>query len=555
MKRFDGAKTALILFGAINLLDAISAFGGHAVDLPPWKFWLYSCWVLIRNTVGYTMLMTAPVYFMGGMSRFLLIPLFGFALLTECATSYAANVFHADLSDAWIQLIENTSLAEIAGFLKMSATLPAVAGVCAFMLVLGGGSMLLWRARYPQASMRSTAKGIAFSAPFLLANCLLIELQCGNWRFGVNQMKYTEFVYKSIKSIADMRGIRLACNQPALPEKLDVEAAAEDMPDGVFVIGESSTRNNWHLYGYQRQTTPRMDALYSAGELVRFDDVAGTQPATAEALSLLLTDVSFDNNRDGNWTLAEAYRRAGYRCILISNQYTWGDTTSTLYALFNGCEKRTSPQIEFGKSGYDEKLVEILENELGKGDARPTIAFVHLSGIHYPVTPERIHPPEDAYFTDKESEEYMRRFAPKTRDRLNRYDDGILYEDKVLDKIVNVLRKRKRPAFMFFVSDHGESPRAETWRSYTDCDVYEVPAVLWMSAKYRSKFCHIAERFGAAAAKRMQQDEMTHGLLELGLIRGVPEKTGKSFLKDDFKGRFPRYINKGKMCYPRDGRR
>ena len=106
---------------------------------------------------------------------------------------------------------------------------------------------------------------------------------------------------------------------------------------------------------------------------------------------------------------------------------------------------------------------------------------------------------------------------------------------------------------MFFISDHGESPRSETWRSYVDEDVYELPALLWMSPSYSLKFPETSKRVVNACAKQMQSDEMTHGLLELGFIQGVPMKSQSlSFLSDMFKGRTPRFINKGRLTYSKD---
>ena len=553
MKRPNGIYVALALFGVINLLDALAHFGGDSVDLPPIPFFLFSAWVLLRNTIGYTLLLAAPTLLLGKHSRILLSAVFCYVLGIEAAMRYSENVFHADLSSIWLSLVENTSVHEIGEFLRMSATGMAIAGTVFLILSMTSGVLLIRYSQYPKPSKRSFVFGTMFCVPFLLANCLLIGFQSGNWKFGINQMHYTKFVFGTIRAITEMHGINQACDNRGLPQNLKVGIDAADMPDGVFVLGESSTRNNWHLYGYPRQTTPRMDSLYRCGEVVKFNDVVGTQPATVDALALLLTDVSFTDKARGNWTLAEAYRRAGYRCILISNQYSWGDTTSTLYKIFNGCEKRTSPRIEFGENGYDEKLAVILDKELQSGDGRPTIAFLHLAGIHYPVRPEHVHPPEDTHFSDNIDEEFMRQFSSSTRDRLNRYDDGILYEDKVLGMIVDILRRRPRPSFMFFISDHGESPRAETWRSYVDNDIYELPALLWMSPSYSSHFPQMAKRVAKASSKRMQSDEMTHGLLELGFIQDMPiQSDNMSFLSEEFIGRSPRFINKGRSIYSKE---
>lgn len=552
MNRLNGVYVALALFGAVNLFDALSVFGAQAVDLPPASFFLFSIWVLVRNTVGHTMLMASPALLFGKWSRIPLVLTYNYILIAEAASRYSERVFHADLGSAWLQLLQNSSWHEMLEFLQMSTTIPAVAGVSALLILMIAGSVLLWNSRYLHPSLKVVFVGCAFCLPFVVANCLLIGLQNGNWRGGINQTKYTQFIFHTIKSIIELKGVNSACDHPTLPETIPVMVAERDIPDGVFVLGESSTRNSWHLYGYPRQTTPRMDALCANGEAIKFDDVVGTQPATVEALSLLLTDVSFEDKIHGHWTLAEVYRRAGYRCILISNQYSWSDKSSILCRIFNGCEKRTSPRIEFGKDGYDEKLATILESELENCDNRPTIAFIHLAGIHYPVKPESVHPKEDAYFNDNIDQAFMRQFSPKQRDRLNRYDNGILYEDKVLGMIVEILRKRSRPSFMFFISDHGESPRSATWRSYIDDDVYEIPALVWMSPSYRTKFSSMAKRVERAHSLKLQPDQMTYGLLELGFINlpALPENA--SFLDDGFRGRNPRLVDKGRRIYSKD---
>ena len=104
--------------------------------------------------------------------------------------------------------------------------------------------------------------------------------------------------------------------------------------------------------------------------------------------------------------------------------------------------------------------------------------FIHLAGMHYPVQ-EGI-PECEKHFTDDVEGECIKDMSVRDRDRNNRYDDAILYEDKVLGGLVDILRKRKRPSCLMFISDHGESPRAMGWRDYHNRDVYEVRKLQWL---------------------------------------------------------------------------
>ncbi len=550
----QAAVVSLVLFGAVNLFDVIDRFGWQAVDLPPLPFALFSFWVALRNACGYTLLAVAPVFLFGRAARWLLAPAFAFVAGIEAACKYTELVWHASLSEIWISLLLNTSVMEALTFLKTVLTPTAVLGLLAFLLFLACGVRALMQARYPRPSPRTFACGLALALPFLVLNVLTM-----NWHFGVAQMRYTSFIVSSVMSCRQMRGILMACANAQLPESLPLAVEADRAPNVIIVLGESATRNNWHLYGYPRRTTPRMDALCAADGGICFRDVVGFYPATDEAICTMLTDVSTDDLSAGSWTLSEVYRRAGFRSVLISNnQFAWNDSmTGTLNRIFASCDERISLHAAFpderkvqGKV-FDERTAELLRRELARPDSRPRIVFVHLAGIHYPV--HDVNPKGDDHFSDAVEGETLKGLDARMRDRRNRYDNGILYEDKVLGLLVDAVKAEgRRPACLLFVSDHGESPRSPGWRDYADNDVYEVPMVVWFSESYREAFPDVVSRAHAAAGRPMQSDELTFGLLELGRIADAPGWTSeKSFLDPAFKGRSRRRIDKGRRVYSR----
>ena len=540
MKRYSSFLFVLVLFGSLHAYWAISRFGFQAVDLPPVQFFLFSLWSCIRDIVTYTLLLSAPVFLFGRLAQWVVTAIWAYIIIVICSCAYVGSAFHADLSSIWIELLFNTSVDEVLGFVKMSLGVWQVMGLILMAFVIMVPFLVFQRLQAQTFSRRSVAIGVGLVLPFVCVNVLLM-----NWHWGVAQMPYTQFLISSVMSYERDRGFRRACENKGLPETVGVDVPRKDLPNVVIVLGESATRNNWHLYGYERHTTPRMDEICASGEGVALTDVVGVAPATVSALSYLLTDVTFETLTQGNWTLAEVMRRAGYRTVAISNQQAWEGNTSQLATIFNGCEKKISMLTEKkGMAHYDETMVPYLQAELT--NTVPQAVFIHLAGMHYPV--QNACPEFEKHFADNVEGAVLEDLSAKNRDRRNRYDDGILYEDKVLGMIVDVLRKQNRPSVMFFISDHGESPRADGWRVYSDMDVYELPCIIWMSDLYRKRFPEGASSLWKSRHKPLQPDLMAGGLLELARIELSGLNTD-SFLRSDFKCRSPRKVDKGRLDY------
>lgn len=547
MKRLNAFWFSVAVFGSYHAWWAISQFGRQALDadMPPVPFYVCAVWICVRNVCSYTLLVSASVCLLGRFSRALLTAIFGFIVAVTLAESYATAVFHVDLPSVVVSLVLNSSWTEMCGFIGMllsdwrlvAALVAMVSLVAAFWIVLG-------RVRYPLVSRRSFLIGCGLLLPFFLFNVIFI----GNWHSGISQMPYTSFPVVSASAWMKSRGFRKAGTCLGAPERVGTKAPRSELPDVVIVIGESATRNNWHLYGYPRHTSPRMDALCAAGEVVAFSDVVGIAPDTAEALGFLLTDVTFEKLAEGRWTMAEILRRAGYRTVLLSNQDAWGGgDESLLSGCFNGCIRRIRMSVASGgRKQYDETLVRFLGAELSQ--EKPVAVFIHMAGMHFPM--QGICPPGDAHFTDEVESSVLNGLSAHDRDRRNRYDDGILYEDKVLGLFVDALRRTGRPSILYFISDHGESPRSHGWRVYSDRDLYEVPCVIWMSVAFTDRFADTDSAVRAAKDHSLQPDEMTCGILELAqVVLPADIPVTQSFLHPRFRGRMPRKIDKGRQDY------
>ena len=102
---------------------------------------------------------------------------------------------------------------------------------------------------------------------------------------------------------------------------------------------------------------------------------------------------------------------------------------------------------------------------------------------------------------------------------------------------------------MIYLSDHGDSIGANSWRLTNDRNVWEVPMIIWFSADYANKFPNIVSAVKKARTLPLQSDLLLAGFLHIAGVKGWEIGSEKDFLSELFKPRFPRLIEGGKLEY------
>lgn len=98
----------------------------------------------------------------------------------------------------------------------------------------------------------------------------------------------------------------------------------------VLVVGETSRAMEWSLYGYERNTTPRMKGLDG---LVHFTDVVTQSNNTHKSVPIILSAASAENYGViyDEKSIVTAFKEAGFRTLVIANQKL---TTSMIGAFY-----------------------------------------------------------------------------------------------------------------------------------------------------------------------------------------------------------------------------
>ena len=234
---------------------------------------------------------------------------------------------------------------------------------------------------------------------------------------------------------------------PSVPMPTD-GAPSAPLPNIVLVLGESLVASHLSLYGYDRPTTPRLQALADRGELVTFVDAAVMGPHTRTSLPYIMTGLS-GPDPGGRVLLAPTvtqYAKArGYHTAFISAQEeSWGDLDSLLRegtdTFRTGIE--FAPHVDVLKGADD--LVVLEEGVLPaiRSLAEPFFLVVHMDGSHMPY---RQHSPPS-----------HKVFAEDGVNSIGAYDNTIRVTDEFVARLFDALRARDPEAWLFFTSDHGQ---------------------------------------------------------------------------------------------------
>jgi glucan phosphoethanolaminetransferase (alkaline phosphatase superfamily) len=284
----------------------------------------------------------------------------------------------------------------------------------------------------------------------------------------------------------------------------------------VLVIGESSRRANWQLFGYERATNPGLSKLANVVPLTHF---ITTWPESIAAIPMILTRRKPEMAWDAPWHEASVLRamdEAGYETYWISNQQAIGefDSPVSMYAYEADHVEWLNHASWTAPGSYDEDLVRPLKDALRASD-KDLFIVLHMMGSH--VKYDYRYPP--AFDRWKPTQLSPAGEGSNIVRARNSYDNSILYTDHVLAQVIDTLKASGAITALWFESDHGELIPTPT------CDKeghgvgtvaeYEIPALFWYSDSYGQHFPQRVATLRANAGKRTLSANTFESLIDM----------------------------------------
>lgn len=423
--------------------------------------------------------------------------------------------------------------------------------------------------------MQHVVRPVAGTAVFILF-CLCANACWGNKQLFVKLMSYDNIgdveheLTEKKKAVQYQPIYRFAfsvyANELTAKQLVRLKASLDDVKvdscsfrskNIVLIIGESYNRNHSELYGYKTPNTPRQTRLYKRGEIVPFTDVVSPWNLTSFVFKHLFSLYTVGDK--GDWCdyplFPEVFRKAGYHVTFMTNQFL-PQAKEAVYDFSGGffLNDETLSKAQFDTRNtqlyrFDNGLLCNYEKLKDEGKDKPQLIIFHLKGQH--VDYKSRCPSVQKRFNKDTYKDRRPELNDKERTILADYDNAILYNDSIVNAIVD--KFRRQDAIVVYVPDHGEEcyegdvhfygrmHSTEVTERLAHAE-FEIPMWIWASKEYKTKHPDIWQAVKKSRKRPYMTDAVPYLLLYLAGIECPQYRDELNILSDKFNEKRPRIL-------------
>ena len=321
-----------------------------------------------------------------------------------------------------------------------------------------------------------------------------------------------------------------------------------ELPDRevyVYIIGEAARAMNWQLYGYARETNPRLSEVDG---LVVFRDMLTQSNTTHKSVPMILSSVAPGEHEElfRRKGLPALFNEAGFDTWFISNQSRQG-------AMIDHLAQDARHQIYIRSPRQDMQLLDEMRRAIDRSPERRILIILHCYGSHfsyhqrYPREFARFRPDNDVAISSQHREMLV-----------NAYDNSILYTDYVLSEIIAYLSSLENTSSaLLYCADHGEDliddERERFLHASPTTTAYQlhVASLAWFSERYREHFPAKVAAAEANATAPATTHALFHTMADMASIEGRCLTTKVSLVSPEYDRTAPRrYLNDHNEAVP-----
>jgi len=462
-----------------------------------------------------------------------------------------------------IALINETNQSEVSGFAATYFTDGKFYWIVLFYAVLGIIEVIFLKRSNRQSVSMGKWRWLLIPI-FLLMWCHCIVFSTDyDWNYDMAKGTPIKrnILWKLEQSVLVFAENQKDYDTCALHQKdISIDSCSFRSPTIVVIVGESYIKQHSSLYGYAKETNPR---LSEEKNLMVFNDVIAPFNLTSECFKYFLSVASVDDKC--KWCevplFPALFRMAGYRVTFYSNQFVRGTHQERFdaksgFIYHPAIEPSIIDERNREKFSHDGELVELFKRNHSQVESAPyNLIFFHLYGQHvkskdrYPATFNHFRAADYADRTDLTEEQ---------RQEVAEYDNATRYNDHVVSNIIDEFRDKD--AIVLYFADHGDEAndyRPKLGRSF-DFDKmsakgihcqFDIPFMIYVSDLYKQHHADIIQAIEASAKRRFMTDDLPHLMMFLAGIECQWYKPQRNLLSPDYQGQRQRLISAEKIDY------
>lgn len=382
-------------------------------------------------------------------------------------------------SDTYVALID-TNFSETFEFFFQFLGIETLIASIALILIIGSTSVFL-HAHKKRLSKKAV---IILSIILVLAAVRTvdqydeIDIYSGFWDYRVT--------YRA--ELAKFKKIRQRYDDNQIDYSATTSAKNETH---ILVIGEALNKNHMSLYGYPRKTTPKLDALHEAGELIKFENALSSHTHTVQTLTLALTGAGQESERKYFElpSFIDLANIADYKTAWLTNQIIFGNWDSPVSALASSADILKKYNNNVGENletnYYDDVLLEGLKEILSENKEGNELIVLHLMGNHGDYCNR--YPKEYGIFEGNLPYSIFGEKNDKFMRQINCYDNSIIFNDMVVTSVIDMLKETGRAGTVTYLADHSEHVLENKGHNSAEFDyeMVQIPFLFWASESFR----------------------------------------------------------------------
>lgn len=291
--------------------------------------------------------------------------------------------------------------------------------------------------------------------------------------------------------------------------------------DVVIIVGESFAKSHSSLYGYDKNTNPKLTAMNDS--LILFQNVTSPTTGTIGAFKSIMSTYKPEYGDSIKWftctTVIEVLKKAGFHISWFSNQSKNGFWDNEVGKYADLCDEDYfvgNKYAGMSRTSYDENVIHLSEPIINSNQYVKNVSIFHLMGSH-PSFKQRY--PEN--FEKFRIEDYGEAL-PSQRQKLAEYDNSVLYNDSVVYELISFFKEKE--AIVFYFSDHGldifnssddfcghanaEDPESFYWGT-------QIPFMVYMSESYKEKYPEKVREIEEKADEPFRTDDFMFFLMDI----------------------------------------
>ncbi|HEX9825498.1 MAG TPA: sulfatase-like hydrolase/transferase [Flavobacteriaceae bacterium] len=482
---------------------------------------------VIENSL-FAILLISPLYVFYNSkwnAVYIILAFLFFCICTYFETAYY-YLFNTYFSPSAVFVVLDSSLNEASEFIGFYMDVPLMVFTLVFWMV---SLVLLFKVKslLPLSLQRSRKNTIKIGVTVLAIVVFLKISTLIVFNLPYLLVKSNVEYYQESKKIGDYESNKAGNFHNVMRPKSEEEELY------VIIIGESTNRSHFGLYGYYRQTTPELNKLKD--ELLIYNDVISPHAYSIGALTKILTLANYESPENiTKGSIIQLINSAGFDTYWLSNQRPIGPYESliTKISLSSKHHKFLTTTIAGKSKVLDGELFNEFNKTLKDIKRKKNVIFLHMMGTHHQY--ENRYPKAFNKFKDEPISNFNSKESHK---KINSYDNAILYNDFLIAEAIKKVKTLNIKSFVLFFSDHGEEMFNDLDMAGHNEDIYsknmlDIPFILWESTKYKKE-----KDLDFVAERKYMIDDLIYSAADLLDIEAMEIDYSRSIFNINFKER------------------